>query len=251
MSKTILNGYGSKGVDFNQNLKSLILDKVAVASKLKLTLSRDGSSDKVLVPTIKTGVLVESQDKIKFLTHRQNAIRRVLTVANDDAGTTEVFSNAILDVGTSGEIVIDDSDSLNADFQSLGKITADSYIDSIEGATKGATTIMYKKNHYNKSWDSKPFSPIGVDFFVLPADVLPESVEITYGSETVKITSTQLLSLQEETFGIIRKTYAVDNSVTDHYGTVDAVLVDVRGVQKFVINDEAQANDFTFYSVTI
>jgi len=251
MSKTVLNGLGSKTATFKDSLISFIINAVATAATLKLTIERDGVGEKTFIPTIKMGALVEAQDKIMFLTQRQNSIRRVDTVANDDAGTTEVFKNLVLDIGTDGEIKLNDSDEIVTKFSSLAKITADSYIEDVEGIVRGSNNISYNKVNYLQSQDKKPVSLVGVDFLVFTADKMPEAVELSVKGKSVKLSSENILAYQEETFGLIRKTYAANGDVTDHYGTVDAVLIDVRGADKCTVYDEAQGADFVFYTVNI
>lgn len=252
MGKTALNGMGSKTQTIEQDFQDIILDKIPIDSTIKITsVNQNGGGETVHIPTVRMGILLESQDKIMFLTNRDNFSRRVQVVKNTDNVDIKVFRNVAFKYGTRGEIKQTDDESTVIKMENLQKPPVGAYIDDLQGETKGDSVLIYKKINYQASYDQKALPIEEFDFLVLDKNKFPQFIELYFENESIKLSQEQLLLIEEEKYGLVRKEYAINGTVTDTYGTADAILINLKGVTKCIAYDEVQANDFPLYGVII
>lgn len=248
--KESLNGFGTKTITITDNVQDLVFKNISPDATIKVVVRRDGEEEFTPIPTIGFGKLVEAHQKVKSIALASEVCLQVVNVANDDAGTTDVYDQVVLNI-CQGEYVQKDSDTIVVYLSNLSKITADSEVFSVEGKVIGNKFSVLDKYSYIHTKDKQELDVRGKHFLLVSPDNVPEEIVVYYeGNQSKDINEDLLKAINKSEHGLVRMDVAANGDITPIFGAKEIFVLDIRDVSKLVIKDEVKGANFDVYTLT-
>ncbi|WGH76133.1 hypothetical protein P8625_02905 [Tenacibaculum tangerinum] len=248
MRKELLNGLTQKThkIEDTDQTQFLVLQNVSTAAKIKTEIKREKGRDERLFNTMNVAFLNEAQIKVQsLLTSHAPKQFQLATVANDDAGTTVVVKEAVIDLAYGGELLQNQNDVIENYLTTLGKVT-DSSLFIFEAGKVTPHPYVVKEQTYKSTEIDKKVDLTQTDFLIFDATALPSEIDIRVNGEKINRTAESLLIDQKDRFGVI----AFDENDKPIFGTYKSVVLDVRMAQEVRLEDNADPRiDIKYYSI--
>jgi hypothetical protein len=243
MSKVIeFTGQASKKDYFegSDQPQALIFKNIDVNAKVKLTKVSGTGNDVKVCPSLKLGFLYEFTRKVRSILTGKPHSYRIDTIAVGQFG----FKSATIPVGVGGEVLLGRNDQFQFELLDL-EPTALSSVTSIGGLQVADRPIQVLEDTYDKKNTDQHVDVSKVDFIAF--DTIPEQVNLHVENDIIRHTPDTIKAYNVDRFGFV--TEHVDEGEF-YYGAYFCNVLDVRGLQKIVLEDTTNT-DIKFYTLKL
>lgn len=234
--------------------QTIILENVAIDSKISIDYTEDRERREELVTTIGVPHLLEAVKKIRFLASGGttpitpfNIVTIQVNEEGQPAKDVACLQHAFLPIALGGELKLKNNDILDVVLTDLQKVAQTTM--SVVGGKKPSNQtfgVLTSEFDFDKS-RAKDLDLAKIDYLIFNRLAIPDEIEFMYNGERKVMSREYILLMQKETFGVVG--YSSKGVIM---GTNEAVVLDLRDASSVTLRvDKTTTGKIDYFTVKL